>query len=346
MKKVGIIGHFGFGHDLLNGQTIKTKIVSNEIEKRVGHEEIVRIDTRGGLLTLIRLPILLLCALGSFRNVIVMPAQNGLRIIAPLLVLFNFLFRRKIHYVVVGGWLPEFLLNKGLLTKLLKYFSGIYVETKTMKSCLNSMGFGNVVVMPNFKDLKILNESELSKEKKEAFRFCTFSRVMKEKGIEDAVAAIKIVNGRFGKKVCSLDIFGQIDENQIVWFDKLKSEFPEYIQYRGMIPFDKSVDVLREYDILLFPTFYKGEGFPGTLIDAFAAGVPVIASDWHYNKELVENGADGFIVPVKKVNELAMKIEWCVNNQELIYQMKRNCLEKAQIFSPDQAIKPLMAMLG
>lgn len=346
MKKVGIIGHFGFGHDLLNGQTIKTKIISNEIEKRIGQEEIVRIDTRGGLLTLIRLPFLLLYTLFSFRNIIVMPAQNGLRIIAPLLVLFNLLFRRKIHYVVVGGWLPEFLLNKAFLTESLKHFSCIYVEAKTMKSRLDSMGFDNVFVMPNFKDLKILNECDLSKEDRQGFRFCTFSRVMKEKGIEEAIAAIKIVNGRSRKNVCSLDIFGQIDENQIAWFDKLKSEFPEEVRYGGVVPFDESVEVLKQYDFLLFPTFYKGEGFPGTLIDAYAAGVPIIASDWHYNKEIVESGVDGFIVPVNNVNELAKKMEWCVNNHEAISKMKRNCLEKAQSFSPNLAIKPLMAMLG
>ena len=63
--------------------------------------------------------------------------------------------------------------------------------------------------------------------------------------------------------------------------------FPKYVSYGGKVPFDKSVDILKNYFALLFPTYYDGEGFAGTLIDAFSAGVPVIASDWKYNAEIV-----------------------------------------------------------
>ena len=34
MKTACVIGHFGFGRNLLNGQTIKTKILTEELEKR------------------------------------------------------------------------------------------------------------------------------------------------------------------------------------------------------------------------------------------------------------------------------------------------------------------------
>ena len=48
MKKVGIVGHFGFGHDLLNGQTIKVKILFQEFQKQLGTENVMAIDTHGG----------------------------------------------------------------------------------------------------------------------------------------------------------------------------------------------------------------------------------------------------------------------------------------------------------
>ena len=48
MKKVCVIGHFGFGKEMLNGQTIKTKIVAAELEKQLGCEQIMKIDTHGG----------------------------------------------------------------------------------------------------------------------------------------------------------------------------------------------------------------------------------------------------------------------------------------------------------
>lgn len=43
--------------------------------------------------------------------------------------------------------------------------------------------------------------------KQEPLRLCTFSRVMKEKGIEDAVNAVEAVNEYFGRLVYTLDIW-------------------------------------------------------------------------------------------------------------------------------------------
>ena len=44
-KTVCIIGHFGFAKNLLNGQTVKTKIITKELEKQLGKEEVLKIDT-------------------------------------------------------------------------------------------------------------------------------------------------------------------------------------------------------------------------------------------------------------------------------------------------------------
>ena len=98
---------------------------------------------------------------------------------------------------------------------------------------------------------------------------------MREKGIEDAVNAVVSVNTDLGVQAFSLDIYGQVDGAQIEWFESLQKKFPSYIRYGGLVPYDKSVDVLKDYFALLFPTYYEGEGFAGTLIDAYSAGVPV-----------------------------------------------------------------------
>ena len=48
MKKVCIMGHFGFGEEMLNGQTVKTKIVTTELERQLGADQVMKIDTHGG----------------------------------------------------------------------------------------------------------------------------------------------------------------------------------------------------------------------------------------------------------------------------------------------------------
>lgn len=344
MKRVCIIGHFGHGENLLNGQTVKTKIVTKEIVKELGKKEVSCIDTHGGVKALISAFRHALIALKYHKNIIIMPAENGLRIFAPLLVLLNLLFHRKLHYVVIGGWLPEFLKKRKKLTKALMSFDGIYVETNTMRKALEAQGFNDVYVMPNFKDLNILKESELVYHHTEPYRLCTFSRVMKEKGIEDAVNAVKTVNEHFGRIVYTLDIYGQVDSAQTEWFNELKSTFPLYIKYAEFVPFDKSVEVLKNYFALLFPTYYEGEGFAGTLLDAMAAGVPVIASDWRYNPEIV-NEKTGYVYPVHDNHAFVTTLISVGNNSDLLLSKKSDCLKEAEKYRAENVIQCLTSKL-
>lgn len=344
MKRVCIIGHFGHGENLLNGQTVKTKIVTKEIVKELGKKEVSCIDTHGGVKALISAFRHALIALKYHKNIIIMPAENGLRIFAPLLVLLNLLFHRKLHYVVIGGWLPEFLKKRKKLTKALMSFDGIYVETNTMRKALEAQGFNDVYVMPNFKDLNILKESELVYHHTEPYRLCTFSRVMKEKGIEDAVNAVKTVNEHFGRIVYTLDIYGQVDSAQTEWFNELKSTFPLYIKYGEFVPFDKSVEVLKKYFALLFPTYYEGEGFAGTLLDAMAAGVPVIASDWRYNPEIV-NEKTGYVYPVHDNHAFVTTLISVGNNSDLLLSKKSDCLKEAEKYRAENVIQCLTSKL-
>lgn len=345
LNRACVCGHFGFGENLLNGQTVKTKIVTRELERRFGEHEVMKLDTCGGKKKLLALPFDLLAALKKCNNIIILPAQNGLRVIAPLLALGNKFFQRKLHYVVIGGWLPEFLKGRPHLTKLLQRFDGIYVETRTMKQALENAGFANVLVMPNCKDLHILSEDELIYATAEPYKLCTFSRVMKEKGIEDAVDAVNTLNMRYGRTVFSLDIYGQVDSAQTEWFDSLQGSFPECIRYGGMVPFDKSTDVLKEYHALLFPTHYDGEGFAGTLIDAMAAGVPIIASDWKYNSEIVKEGETGLIYPVSNKNALIDKLILCFEEYEIFGYMKQKCILEARKYLPETVMNTLINAL-
>ena len=342
MKKVCVMGHFGFGKDMLNGQTVKTKIVTTELEQQLGTDQVMKIDTHGGAKALPKISLRLLRAFRKCRNVIILPAHNGIRFFAPMCMAFNRIFRRKLHYVVIGGWLPEFLKKRKKLTKVLMSFDGIYVETNTMRKALEAQGFNNVYVMPNFKDLNILKESELVYHHTEPYRLCTFSRVMKEKGIEDAVYAVRTVNEHFGRTVYTLDIYGQVDSVQTEWFNELKSTFPSYIKYGGLVPFDKSVEVLKNYFALLFPTYYEGEGFAGTLIDALAAGVPVLASNWKYNNEVVKEGINGGLFEPKDIEGLTKYLIEIASNPEPWLNMRQQCICDAHTYEPDNVMKTLL----
>lgn len=347
MKTVALIGHFAFGYNYLDGQTIKTKIITDALCSRLNENEVIKIDTYGGKKNLIKSPFQVINAYKNAKNIIILPAHNGLRIYTPLLSFFRHFFKkRKLHYVVIGGWLPDFIKSKRLLKKQLKKFDCIYVETDSMKIALKDQGFNNVVVMPNCKKLPPLAESELVYSTNEPYKLCTFSRVMKEKGIEDAVNAVKAVNEHFGRTVFELDIYGQVDSNQTEWFEIIKRQFPDYVRYCGCVDANRSVEVLQNYFALLFPTHFYTEGIPGTIIDAYAAGIPVISAKWESYSDVVDEGVTGIGYDFDNADQFEKILLEVAQNPNVLLNMKENCIRKAKDYIPESAIQIMTEKFG
>lgn len=343
MSKVSVIGNFCSGIDALNGQTVKTKIVTEELIKVFGENEVVTFNTSGGIKTLFRAPFMAWKAMRMSHNIIFFPAENSLRVFIPLLLFLQlFLKQRKVHYVVIGGWLPAFLKNRPLLRYCLQHIYMIYAETHRMHNDLEKMGFCNVSYMPNCKPLKVVSEDVLFYTFTEPYKLCTFSRVWSQKGIGEAAEVVKIINQRFGRIVFTLDIYGMVESGEEQWFDDLQAQFPEYIKYGGAVPFEKSVDVLKNYFALLFPTKCPGEGIPGTIIDAYAAGIPVISSLYPNFGEIIDDGKTGLGYEFNnKEAFLAMLVDIAEKPQRMI-KMKKNCIEKAKMFQPNMVINRLV----
>lgn len=345
MYKVGICGHFGDGVNLLNGQTVKTKIITDELKERIGAENVDTVDSYRWNRKPIRLLFDCFQLVRRCNNIIIMPAKRGVKVFVPLFLVFNKIYHRNLHYVVIGGWLPDALEKNAKLREHIKRFKGVYVETHSMINKLKNLGLNNVFYLPNFKRLKEITESELIYPKKEPYKLCTFSRVMKEKGIEQAIEAVIKINSEMNRVAFTLDIYGQIEEGYRDRFKELVKNFPDYISYKGLIDYDKSTEVLKYYFALLFPTNYRGEGFPGTVIDAFASGVPVIATNWKYNSEVIKNGQTGFIYN-GGVNELIEILREVIQRPEIILSLKKNCILEAQKYKAETVINEFIEKAG
>lgn len=345
MYKLGICGHFGTGRELLNGQTIKTKNIAAVLIKEFGEEQVFSVDTHEGIKAIFRLCVQVCRMFSKCRNIIFLPAQHALLFLGPLFFFYNRIFHRSLHYVVIGGWLPQFLKEHKWIYVILKEMKGIYVETSEMKKLLEERKMKNVYLMRNFKTGKPITQRELVYAWTRPYPLCTFSRIVKEKGIEDAVKAVILVNEKLGTQVFRLDIYGLVEPAYQTRWEKLKKNFPEYIHCVGPVPVEKSREIIRNYYALLFPTFYAGEGLAGTLIDAMSAGVPVIASDWKYNCETVIPNRTGILVPPGNPEKLMHCLLEIAGNPEWWNGMKLTCLEEAGRYVPEQVTKVLIENL-
>lgn len=343
--KIGIIGHFAFGYQLLDGQTVKTKTLYTSLKQDLIFKEVKTVDTFNWRKNILKLIIKTLNILANCSNIIILLSQNGMRVFFPLLYFLNTIFHKRIHHVVIGGNLPELIIKNKNWIKYLNSFEGNYVETRSMQMVLKKIGLNNVYLLPNFKDLNIIRENELIHEYNQPYKLCTFSRVMKEKGIEDAIEAVTVVNRIVGKTVYILDIYGQVESNYEETFINMINDTPDFINYKGMVPFNQSVEILKEYYLLLFPTYFDGEGFAGTLIDALSAGVPSIASDWRYNREVIEDGKTGRIVPVMDIKALSDVLLYYAENPLEVFNMKKQCIYEALKYTPEYVLKQFIEKL-
>jgi glycosyltransferase involved in cell wall biosynthesis len=76
----------------------------------------------------------------------------------------------------------------------------------------------------------------------------------------------------------------------------LEALAPEGVEFRGTVSPEEVTVLLKETRALLFPTRCN-EGGPRSVIEAYAAGVPVIATSLGALPEMVEHGISGLLVP-------------------------------------------------
>jgi len=327
-------------NNFLDGQTVKTKNIYNELVKKYGEENISKIDTFNWK----KHPIYFIrkCRkeLRNTENLIILPAHNGVKVFVPFFNFWNKFYHKKIFYAVVGGWLPELLASKVWLTKEIRKLSKVFVETTKMKEDLSKLAIKNVEILVNFKSIQILNEKDLKYEYSRPLELCTFSRVMKEKGIEDAIDVVKKINEETNEIVYTLDIYGPIDKSYVDRFEKLKNTLPSYIKYAGCVDSEKSVEVLKKYYLLLFPTKFKTEGIPGTIIDALSAGVPVVASKWENYADILVNEENSFLFNMNDLKEFENILKNLKDINKVI-EIKNKTLQSITKFKSETAMQVL-----
>lgn len=333
-KNVLIIGHFGGKNNFTDGQTVKTKILYEQLIKYTNwHIDILDTYYKKNKIVFLFNS---LFKISKNKVIIVLLSGNGMKTFFPILFVFSKIFNKKVFHDVIGGNLHTYVDDEINFKKYLNSFCENWVETRGMAKLLNDRGIKNTRIIPNFRESEKI---ELKVKKyKNILYFCTFSRVNKEKGISEAILSIKEIN-QFHKGVCCyLDIYGPVDANYKEEFEKLISENLNYVSYKGNISQSKAISVLKKYDFLLFPTRWKGEGQAGTIIESFFAGLPVIASDWMYNSEMVSHKVNGLIYPNTDINNLVDAINWVINNSRSINNMKQNALIESSYYLPEKHI--------
>lgn len=342
MKKVAVVGVYGTGPDFTTGQAVKCHTLIDWLGEKYGTDNVIIVNTYKWKNNPIRLIWNLFNAFRLCSNIIIMPAQHGIKVFAPLVYYLNLIYKRSIYYIVIGGWLAEMLKDDATLRKYVSSFDGVHVEAKSMKQALELLGLKNVYYMPNNRRVM---KVEKKKNSNDNLRICTYSRVTKAKGIADAILICERANNLIGHDIFKIDIFGKIDDGFAQEFETLMQHYSKFASYQGCKNADETIRVLNDYFALLFPTYYEGEGFAGTVLDAFVAQIPIVANDWKYNSEIITNGVDGFIYPYRNIDSAASILVKLYKDKDLYSRIQHGCRESALKYSTDKVMEDFSKLL-
>ncbi|AYO15860.1 glycosyltransferase family 1 protein [Vibrio owensii] len=286
MKKVLFVGNLSFSRGKLDGQTVKTRMILSSLVKKYDENHVKIIDTDDRDIFLVFRILYHMIFVNSFYY---LPGVMQVKYLTIPVSIWSVLTFTNIHYIVVGGWLPQLLKKNTLLVYFMRLYKSVSVELDSMRQILADMKL-NAFVLTNFRAYSTQDVNENKRViTNSPMKLVFFSRVMTEKGIFDAIAVANQLN-------LSLDIYGPMCFTLHSDSVKFKSMCKKNVKYKGVLDGSNIVESLKNYDVLLFPTTYEGEGYPGAIVDACFSGLLVIASDWKYNKEILEKYDVGFVM--------------------------------------------------
>jgi len=146
-------------------------------------------------------------------------------------------------------------------------------------------------------------------------KFLCLSRLLGEKGLREYAEAAKIVKNKFPD--AEFNLIGPEDSSPDAILLNEVDTWSDYINYKG------STDDVRPYikdsHVYVLPSYH--EGVPRSTLEAMSMGRPVLTTNAVGCKETVEEGINGFKVPVKSSEALAKKMIWFIENSDQIEKM-------------------------
>lgn len=167
-------------------------------------------------------------------------------------------------------------------------------------------------------------------------------RLVKEKSVEILVKAISMVIKESSD--VKLIIIGDGPERTYME-DLVKSlGLSGNIKFEGFVPYHKVPQYLAESSVFILPS--RAEGTPNALLQAMAAGLPIIATKVGGIPELVKDRVEGFLIPPNDVHSLAKAIITLTTDRELAKKFGSNARKKAEMFRTENIVKEYVKLLN
>jgi len=282
-------------------------------------------------------------------------------------VLLNYTIKPNIYSSLAGKYLGIPVVNNitGLGTVFLNNNISSHIARWLYKISLseNSVVFQNKDDMKLFLDKKILEKksvifipgsgidterfkSKYSKLKNKKFTFLMIARLIKDKGIEEYIEAIRLVRKSNNSKNYTFKILGSLylSNPTAISQQELDSWIEEgLIEYLGHS--DNVQEEIDKVDCVVLPSYR--EGLSRVLLEASSMSKPIITTNVPGCRDVVDNGVNGYLVEVKDSVELAEAFEKMINLpiEKLRHMGKEGRKKVVNDFSNQKVIDKYLSIL-
>lgn len=201
------------------------------------------------------------------------------------------------------------------------------LQSHITKKPMKVLGYGNVrgVDMEKFSRRTEVEDMAKGIKTEGIFTFIFVGRIVGDKGINELVSAFAELHKKYEKT--RLLLVGRFEKE----LDPLKAEtlnvIDKHISIESLGP--KYGDELLAYyaasDCFVFPSYR--EGFPNTVMEAGAMGLPSIVTDINGSREIIMDGKNGVIIPSKDVEALYHAMEEMITNSDKTKEYADNARE-------------------
>lgn len=153
------------------------------------------------------------------------------------------------------------------------------------------------------------------------FTFVFVGRIVRDKGMNELVEAFWRIHDTHNVRLL---LVGRFEDE----LDPISDETRRIIDKSDDIVYvgpQYGKDLLAYYaaaDCFVFPSYR--EGFPNTVLEAGAMGLPSIVTDINGSREIIENGVNGIVIPSKDTAALVAAMERMVTDEPMRRQMVEN----------------------
>jgi starch synthase len=109
------------------------------------------------------------------------------------------------------------------------------------------------------------------------------------------------------------------------------------------LPREKILQEMRAHDVLVFPSLFEGFGLVVT--EALSQGVPVIATPHTCGPDVLTEGEDGFIVPIRDSQSIAEKLELLHRDRQRLAAMSEAASKKAKTLTWERYRRGVVAVV-